>query len=166
MKINIIYKSKNKIIFVTKVNSIIYKLLEYFLLRFCKSAVVCVICTKQGSSSANHIPIRFSGAFPQVTDCILQPMIQLCLYHAVSCQPLARYIMKSHFHSSIYRVGDYRFRVDTLIPFGTLFILNALLSHPFGTISGLRLPPIFDNLGYNQGSYQQLMINCRKHPIC
>lgn len=83
------------------------------------------------------IPIRFSEPFALVTDHVSCSIPQLSLRDTVSCQPLARYIRKSHFPCFIYRVGITIFTQKNL----------CLMHHGFchdDTFSGLRLPPIFD----------------------
>lgn len=110
-------------------------------LSFCKSSMsLCDLC-QQGSSRLLAYPLRLPQAFPVVTDCMFEPIVQLRLYYVMPCQPLARY-MKPHFHFYCNVSG---------LPFSYIYLFShehkefhlTLLLHQLSTISGLRLPPIF-----------------------
>ena len=90
---------------------------------FCKSAIGCAICTKQGSSGYCSHPCSLHRGFPPGHRLYIAfHIVQLRLYYVVSCQSFARYIMKLHFH------------------------VNHISRRWLPALT-LRLPPIFDSLG-------------------
>lgn len=58
---------------------------------FCKSSMSCTINVDRVVVELLAYPIQLPQAFPVVTDCMFEPIVQLRLYYVMPCQPLARY---------------------------------------------------------------------------
>ena len=127
-------------------------MLVLYLSCFCKSAIGCAICTKQGSSGYCSHPCSLHRGFPPGHRLYIAfHIVQLRLYYVVSCQSFARYIMKLHFHINHISRRDCRFR--------TIVYLSLPENHNQNNcdsfIASIRyhfwlteLPPKFDNLDY------------------